>query len=154
MTVTAARAIRNNNPGNIRIGQPWAGLMPGSQMTPEQKQETEFCVFDSPMWGFRAMGLILRTYANRFAAQDRPFCVATIIGTWAPPADNNKTDAYVEDVAERIGVDPDDILICDRANMMPLVKAISLHEVGLWAFSDDDLETGMALAFPAPPLVA
>jgi len=154
MTVTAARAIRNNNPGNIRIGQPWVGLMNPAQMTPAQKQETEFCVFASPDWGFRAMGLILRTYANRFAEQRRPFCVANIIAAWAPPADHNDTDAYVNDVAERIGFTPGEILICDRANMTPLVRAISCHEVGSWAFSDEDLETGMALAFPAAPLVA
>ena len=44
----SVRGIRNNNPGNIRIGAPWQGLMARGDMTAIQRSEREFCVFETP----------------------------------------------------------------------------------------------------------
>ncbi|MEQ2017041.1 structural protein, partial [Photorhabdus bodei] len=38
-----SRGIRNNNPGNIRWGDDWQGLIPASQRT-----DKSFCQFVSP----------------------------------------------------------------------------------------------------------
>ena len=49
------RSLRNNNPGNLRVGIAWEGLMPRERMDSEQASETAFCVFITPQWGFRAL---------------------------------------------------------------------------------------------------
>ncbi|HEY4356024.1 MAG TPA: hypothetical protein VGN16_09780, partial [Acidobacteriaceae bacterium] len=75
------RAVRNNNPGNIVAGDHWQGLMPRSEMSPEQLAETRFAVFASPKWGFRAMGVILLNYEHVHHLRT----IAQIIARWAPP---------------------------------------------------------------------
>ena len=45
------RGIRNNNPGNIRIGDDWKGLAKADEMTTWQAKEQDFCVFSDPKYG-------------------------------------------------------------------------------------------------------
>lgn len=135
------RAQRNNNPGNIRIGQPWQGLMPRSQMSPEQAAETAFCVFMTPMWGFRAMATIFHNYAKRGLVTIRE-----IISTWAPPSENN-TEAYILAVAHDCGLSPDAIFDFSNSQAMAdLCHAVSVHECGGWLFKEDDLLHGVLAA--------
>ena len=53
------RGVRNNNPGNIRVGDDWVGLAKSDEMTAWQAKEQEFCVFSEPKYGIRAMCKIL-----------------------------------------------------------------------------------------------
>lgn len=132
------RAVRNNNPGNIRIGAHWQGLMEPSAMTPEQHAENAFCVFSSPTWGFRAMATIFHTYHDH----DGVNTLRQAISRWAPPSENN-TVAYVNAVAYETGVHPDEpFAFHDLSHMEALCKAVSTHEVGSWAFGMHDLTAG------------
>lgn len=136
------RAVRNNNPGNIRIGQQWRGLMPRSQMSPVQAAETEFCVFQSPMWGFRAMAEIFHTY-NR---ADDVTSIRELVTRWAPPVENN-TEAYIAAVAHDCALSPDAVFdFSDSQAMADLCHAISVHECGGWFFKNDDLIHGVLAA--------
>ncbi len=136
------RAVRNNNPGNIRVGALWQGLMPRSQMNPDQAAEAAFCVFQSPAWGFRAMATIFHTYADK----DMVRTLRAAIHRWAPPNENN-TDAYVQAVCHDTGHGPDDAFpFHDPGALASLLKAVSVHEVGTWAFQESDLAAGVALA--------
>jgi len=90
-----ARGIRNQNPGNIRKGDDWDGLS-------EVQDDPEFCTFDAPVMGIRAMAKILLTYQRKYAL----WSVAGMIGRWAPPSEND-TVSYVAHVAEAMGVEPD-----------------------------------------------
>lgn len=145
--ISQIRAVRNNNPGNIRIGDSWMGLVPIENMTPEQKTEHAFCVFQSPVYGFRAMTKILQSYQEDFSKEPEKysFCIRDIISRWAPP-EENKTQAYIDDVSEKTGFPEDQILEIDRQNVGALNKAISTHEVGVWIFNDEDLESGLTMA--------
>ena len=135
------RAFRNNNPGNIRIGQPWQGLMPRSQMNPAQAAEDDFCVFMTAMWGFRAMAEIFHTYARRGKTTIR-----LMISAWAPPSENN-TDAYVSAVAQACGLSPDaEFDFSNSQSMADLCHAVSVHECGGWLFKEDDLLHGVLAA--------
>lgn len=78
------RGIRNNNPGNIKRGEPWLGL----RVT---QTDTEFCQFCSDMWGIRAMIIIIRTYVYKYNLR----YVKEIISRWAPTNEND-TAAYVK----------------------------------------------------------
>ena len=136
------RAVRNNNPGNIRQGIQWQGLMPHAQMTPEQAAEKEFCVFESPVWGFRAMATIFHNYADH----DKIATLRAAVGRWAPKNENN-TEAYLKDVCGRLGHDPDaPFPFHDPIQLAACIKAFSTHEVGSWAFSDADLHAGVAVS--------
>lgn len=142
------RAVRNNNPGNINAGINWQGLMPRSQMNADQLAEKRFAVFLSPQWGFRAMATILHTYA-RPKGVNGGHGVTTIrgaINAWAPSSENN-TEAYVNAVCNRVAWMPDSPFpFDDPGHLATLLKAMSIQEVGTWAFSDEDCLTGVETA--------
>ena len=136
------RAVRNNNPGNIRVGTAWQGLMPRAQMNPDQAAETAFCVFLSPQWGFRAMATIFHTYADR----DGVTTLRGAISRWAPPTENN-TGAYLQAVCQALSFTPDaPFPFHDEPHLGALLQAVSIHEVGSWAFSEADMMAGVETA--------
>lgn len=78
------RGIRNNNPGNIKRGEPWFGLR-------RTQTDPDFCQFTSDVWGIRAMIIVIRTYVYNYNLR----YVKDIISRWAPTNENN-TAAYVK----------------------------------------------------------
>jgi hypothetical protein len=138
----SVRSLRNNNPGNIRIGTNWQGLLPFADQSPDQKAEHDFCVFKSPVWGFRAMTTILLNYQRR----DGLKTLRQAISRWAPPEEND-TDAYVRAVANVVGVNPDEPLNwCNEEMLTAMVKAIAIHEAGSWIWITQDAQDGVLLA--------
>lgn len=118
------RGIRNNNPGNIRIGENWQGLATKEEMKEFQRSEKEFCVFNNAIWGIRAIVVILNTY------QRKGFdTVEKMIGRWAPHNDKNPTQKYVEFVAEHMEIEPDEKFnIQDKNLAQKMVEAIIAFE--------------------------
>lgn len=110
------KGIRNNNPGNLRYvpSIAWKGQT-GSD-------GSGYAVFDTAEDGIRAMGHELRDYLGR-----QENTVASIISTWAP-SNENDTNAYIADVAGRLGVDPQQPL--DGGAIPALAQAIIIHENG------------------------
>lgn len=138
------RAVRNNNPLNIRVGEPWQGLMPRGSMSPAQAAETEFCVFANAAMGFRAAAETFHTYALR----DGVTTVAQAVHRWAPPNENN-TSAYVQAVCDYCALLPVSTMPFPNgtdAQKATWLKAFSIHECGGWFFSMDDLYSGVRLA--------
>lgn len=122
------RGIRNNNPGNLRWGDPWQGLVPAAQRT-----DKAFCQFVAPAWGIRAIAVTLITYQDKRRAGDgSPIdTVREIIQRWAPAIEND-TASYVRAVASAVGVGPDvESVDVHRYDVMAtLVRAIIRHENG------------------------
>ncbi|TAM72323.1 hypothetical protein EPN44_16025 [bacterium] len=122
------RGVRNNNPGNLRWGAPWQGLVPAAQRT-----DKDFCQFIAPAWGIRAIAVTLITYQDKRRAGDgsRIDSVREIIDRWAPDFEND-TDSYTRSVASALGVGPDveTVNVHDYATMRALVRAIIRHENG------------------------
>lgn len=114
-----ARGFVNNNPGNIRLSSTtWRGEVKGS--------DPDFVTFDLPENGIRAMAKVLLNYQVIHGLRT----VEAIIARWAPPVEN-ATDAYAADVAQRMGVAPEDrIDLADPATLSALVQAIIRHENG------------------------
>lgn len=136
------RGIRNNNPGNIRIGDDWEGLAVVENMTADQREEQSFCVFSEPAYGIRAIGRILRTYQSKGYRS-----VASMITRWAPESDNNPSDIYVRHVAGKLGVEPEqefDIAGGDYARRM--VESIIEFENGVQPYRDDIVIDGIRKA--------
>lgn len=104
--------IRSNNPGN---------LQPGGQ-------EAQYT---TPYAGVLAAASNLDAYAARGLNT-----VSKIVSTWAPPTDANgkpinDTPAYIADVAQKLGVDPNAPLNLKDHNVKgALLQAIFQHENG------------------------
>ena len=136
-TSNVSRGIRNNNPGNIRWGDEWQGLVPKAQRT-----DKSFCQFVKPEYGIRAMIIILRNYQRKHGLNT----VTGIIKRWAPPNENN-TQAYINSVVQATGVTPDPrIDTSDSRFMMKLLQAIIKHENGSQPYGFDTFVRAVELA--------
>src|ERR1700733_12585532 len=137
--ISLPRGIRNNNPGNIRkTRQIWHGEV-------EPGQDLSFIQFSSMVYGIRCMAVIVGQYIHLHDL----ITVREIINRWAPPVENDTT-AYVDDVAEDMGISPDMPLPTGvqlfPAYLAALIAAISIHENGGSFLSDNDVIVGLVLA--------
>lgn len=133
-TKVQPRGIRNNNPLNIRIGNTWLGEVP-------HPTDSEFEQFVSPQYGYRAAFIILRRYIRRYGRNT----ITKIVSAWAPSNENN-TQAYINTVSKRMGLDPDAMIDYDDADtMVSLVSAMAFVENGC-VVPTDDIRKGYQLA--------
>lgn len=128
------RGIRNNNPGNIRLGEKWQGLA-------EVQSDSSFCVFKTPEFGIRAIAKILLNYKkNGYNTPEK------IINRWAPVCEND-TKSYILSVCQVIGARPHDYIdVSEKAIMLNLVKAIIRHENGIQPYGNEVLLKGIEMA--------
>lgn len=132
------RGLRNNNPGNIRRTYiEWQGEVPNSE-----SRDDAFEVFEHPGYGLRAMAMTLVNYQQRHGRDT----VREVITRWAPPSENN-TGAYVQAVADAVGVDPDDEIDV-RAQLLPMMRAITRHENGIDPYGEDLYRAAIEAAYP------
>jgi len=131
---SAARGLRNHNPGNIEKGANWQGL------SADQSADERFAVFDSPVYGIRALTKVLLTYRNKYGVRTPE----QIIGRWAPDFEND-TGSYVAAVAAAAGIAPTDPV---TDNELPaVVAAIIKHENGSNPYSAEVLDEGIKKAY-------
>lgn len=116
---TDKRGFRNNNWLNIRISNNnWQGKRANNT-------DGEFEQFETPELGIRAATRNIRTYGQRGLQT-----VKDIISTWAPTSENN-TASYIQNVASRMDVDPNQILdLNDTDTMVKLISAMTISENG------------------------
>lgn len=130
-----ARGIRNNNPGNLEYSKtnPWVG---------QTGDDGRFAKFETPEHGIRALGRNLLSYQRQGIDT-----VSDIINRWAPPSDNNNTDAYIKAVCAQLGVTADQQLDASNPDTLKaLCAAIIQHENGSQPYSDQQLATGVSAA--------
>lgn len=129
------RGLRNNNPGNIRISEDnWQG-----QVKPSQ--DKAFVQFKTMAWGYRAMFATLNTYCTKHGLNT----ISKMISRYAPPQDNNHTEAYISSVCKWSGVGPDiAVTPTNKDVMIPIVAAMSRVENGVPAVMAD-VEEGWKL---------
>ncbi len=115
-----SRGLRNNNPGNIRIGN---FRYKGEKA---RSSDSEFRQFESVEWGYRAMFVLLHTYATKRGCRT----LREIINRYAPPTENF-TDGYIRCVANATHLSPDEpVSTTDGAMMTAIVAAMSAVENG------------------------
>ncbi len=132
-STSGKRGIRNNNPGNIRLGANWQGMR-------EVQDDGAFVQFVDAKYGIRAMTRILDNYKKRGVKT-----VEQIINTWAPPVENN-TQSYVNSVMKKTGWPSFYIPEKSRGDYLPLIKAIIFHENGEQPYSDLTIVEGIGMA--------
>ena len=127
------RGIRYNNPGNIEKGQNWNGIA-------STQPAGRYLAFQTPEYGIRAMARILRTYREKHGKQS----VHDIIHRWAPDFEN-PTANYVNFVAGKLDVKPDDTLKFTDARVADLIAAMIHFENGQQPYSRSTLLAGIEL---------
>lgn len=132
---SAARGLRNNNPGNIEASDknPWEGQI-GS--------DGRFAKFETPEHGIRALGKNLLTYYQKHGLDT----VGEIITRWAPPKEN-KTDAYIKAICDQLGVAADQqIDVTNPRTLAALCAGIVNHENGSQPYTDEQIGAGVSAA--------
>ena len=143
------RGIRNNNPLNIRhSADQWQGAC-------EEQKDKSFVQFQSTAYGYRAAWKVLQSYYNRFCMQSKPFTVRNIIYRWAPPEDNNATEAYIRKVLQLSGIGGKENLLPPENvdsyhRLCKLIAAMTCIECGipLTRVDTEAICQGYKLAFP------
>ena len=137
---TPPRGIRNNNPGNLRrTDDPWQGLA-------ETQTDTEFFVFQSPIYGIRALARTLIKYQDKH----RLSTIRQLIGRWAPNTEND-TVAYIKAVSDETGLAPDVVLDMHKyEHLKALVTAIIKHESGQQPYTGAQVDKALVLAGVEP----
>lgn len=117
----APRAIRNNNPLNLRISDnPWLGkVYPNTDGAFEQ--------FTSPIYGIRAAMVNIKTHCRRHPG----LTLSGLINIWAPASDGNRPREYIARVKMSAGImATEKILPRDRGQMTRLTRAMAEVESG------------------------
>lgn len=122
-----ARGLKNNNPLNIRHNSDlFVGEVKGD--------DKAFKTFKDMAHGYRAAFVTLGTYLVR----DKRDTIEKIIAAWAPPEDNNDTEAYIRAVVKDAGILRDQVLTAkDGEKYMKIVAAMSRVENGKAAITAD-----------------
>ncbi len=138
---TPSRGLRNNNPGNLRrTDDPWQGLA-------ETQTDTDFFVFQSPIYGIRALARTLIKYQDQHGLRT----IRQIIGRWAPSAEND-TVAYTKAVSDETGFAPNVVLdIHKYEHLKALVTAIIHFENGQQPYTSTQVDKALLLAGVEPP---
>jgi hypothetical protein len=128
------RGLRDNNPGDIRAGDTWQGMV--------ATDPDGFVIFQTIAWGIRAMATDLLNKINKGENT-----ITAIISIYAPPSEND-TPAYIAAVSSDMGIDPDTPLPMDEATFHQLIRAIMNHELGenySAMISDADIDQGISM---------
>jgi|GEM_PF-633233 len=135
--------VRLNNPLNLRplpAGRLWDGQV-GNYDT---GTIGAFCNFKAAVNGFRAAMKNLQAYVTQGKTTPR-----AITNTWAPPADNNPTSAYITSVCLNAGFTPDQTLnLALYDDAYALLYAMTVQEQGSFDkyFKPWQLNEGLRLA--------
>lgn len=126
--------LRNNNPGDFRVGIAWQGMIGA---------ENGFITFQDVTWGLRALALDLINNINK--GNDT---ITTFITQYAPPSEND-TVGYIASVSSDTGLDPNTQLGTDNDTIHSMMRAIINKEIGVNyspQISDTDIDTGIGMA--------
>jgi len=132
---SAARGLRNNNPGNIEASSanPWEG---------QAGSDGRFAKFETPEHGIRALGKNLLSYQRQ--GYDT---VSEIVNRWAPASDGNNTDAYIKALCGALGVGANDqVDMSNPRTLAALCAGIVKHENGSQPYTDEQLGAGVSAA--------
>ena len=105
--------------------------------------DPEFETFDKMEHGIRAMAVLIINYSKEGIDT-----ISKIVNRYAPPSEN-PTNAYVTNVADRTGFDPDAVLdLHQKDDLLAVVKGMCDQEQGeaIREVADEQFEIGVDMA--------
>lgn len=144
MTNSLPRGLRNNNPLNLRISNnQWLGKV-------RFNTDGAFEQFTSIEYGIRAGFKNIQAIVRRRASESQSTTIRELVHIWAPAADGNNEIAYCKTIADKTGLQPNDIIDIKKKNFMCLlVYGMVCVENGR-DVSMLKIESGYHLAFGYP----
>lgn len=143
------RGERDLNPGNLNYGGGWRGELGPEIVPPGENYTPRFGRYDTAEHGIRAIAGQLLAYQDR----DKLMTIREFINRWAPPSDDNETDAYVFDVANGCGMSPDvDCNLHWAQLLIGIVTGIIRHENGRCLYPATLIATACQDALRSAPL--
>jgi hypothetical protein len=122
------RGFRNGNPGNLDFNPEnrWQGQLGLEVLPPGVRGRARFAVFQSAVWGIRAILRLLISYQDKHDIRT----VRGVIKRWAPSVEND-TDSYVYAATLATGFGEHERLdLHTYEHAVPLARAIVRHELG------------------------
>lgn len=132
-TTNKPLGVINNNPGNIRFcaHNKWKGMT---------GRVNGFCQFSSMAYGYRAMFVLIRSYIKNGVCTIDDIC-----RRWAPPSEN-LTDMYISNVCINMHKPASYVIRLDNVcDMVMIVTAIAINEIGADWVKDNDIRQGLLL---------
>lgn len=125
--------LRNNNPGNLRPGDNWQGMI---------GTNGGFIQFQNIAYGLRALGIDLRTKINNGYNT-----IELLVFRYAPPGEND-TLSYINSVSDDTGLSQNHLLTASADTLKRLIRAIANVELGRnysALISDADILEGLGM---------
>jgi hypothetical protein len=125
--------IRNNNPGNLRPGDSWKGMVGTNK---------NFIVFENVAYGLRALAIDLTNKRKRGLDT-----ITKIISVYAPPSENN-TVSYIKAVSDFFDIPADQKISLNQDTLKKFMRAIIIHENGpanAEIITDSDIDEGVSM---------
>lgn len=139
-TQSFPRGVRNNNPGNIRHSKdPWQGLS-------ETQTDPDFFQFKTPVDGVRALAKVLLTYYDKRLAADgsKIDTIEELVDRFAPGADNNDVEAYVNHLCKLTGKASHETLdLHDYDDLRGIVVAQIAHECANYQYPPEVIDEAL-----------
>lgn len=135
------RAVRNNNPLNIRLSDAnkWKGELPKGLNV---KMDPAFESFYNAVDGYRAAVILLRNYQRKYSLHT----LNDIINRFAPTTEND-TRSYINAVSDYVGVGANDAInLYDENTMLKVLLAMHKHEAGGIYFGEKLAKAGIQAA--------
>jgi len=132
------RGLRNNNPGNLRPGDDWQGMVGTSG---------GFIVFQDIYYGIRAMA----TDVGNDIRIDGKNTIRKLVTEYAPPSEND-TAAYIDAMVRSTGFAADQALPGTRDALTKLLRGFMDRELGREYSSlitDADIAKGVSMVNPS-----
>jgi len=112
------------------------------ELKPTKDPSGRLCMFDTVLNGIRAGAINLLSYY----LQDGCETVSEIVTRYAPPIEND-TAAYIQFMAEYVGVDPNEQIVLTASDFLNKWVAGQIHyEQGCDACSTADISAGVQSA--------
>lgn len=130
-TDSLRRGERNNNPCNIEynVKNHWVG---------QTGNDGRYAVFDSVHNGIRAFAHLMHTYATQGFRT-----VHDIVTKYAPQSENPTAD-YIDNVADYMSVDPNDVIdVADVSTLQRLATAVIRQENGRVIYTAAEIHSGI-----------
>lgn len=126
--------LRNNNPGNLRPGINWQGVI---------GENGGFLVFQDIGYGIRAMA----TDIGNDIRLDGKNTIRTLVSEYAPPSEND-TENYISRMVAYTGFSADQSLPINANTLLKLIRGHIRVELGdsyAALITDNDIQEGLAL---------
>ncbi|MCC8420124.1 hypothetical protein [Photorhabdus thracensis] len=140
--IMSSRGIRNNNPLNMNFAHQTGAVL-------EDGPKPRFAKYTDAYSGLKGTAHQLRRYFRGQTTGKKLQTIASIIPTWAPSKDGNKTEDYIANVSKMMGVSKNTFIdLTDPDVMQRLIDSMMVVESGGNPYSPELIRAAITGAPP------